>query len=845
VANVSSPSGGSLPSTSVYVKFTPSAVGSYGGNITCSSTGAVSTNKAVSGTGFAGKVWTGASSTDWGTAGNWAGGVPTTTDDVLIDGGTRQPTINLTNAVTIKSLVIGPTTASTLTFTNGNVSDKKLLVTGDVTIGATGTVTHAANPAGAGETHRLCLNVGGNVTIAAGGKIDVSSLGYFKDGPGGGGTGGGGYGGEGGRKDGNSAGTTYGSVTNPVNCGSGGGHSDIAAGGGVVRLAIAGGLTLNGSIAADGRGGTIWQDGSGAGGSINISAGTLAGTGTVSAVGGMNAADYGTAGSSGGGRIAIVLTNADDTAYTSLVVRAYGGGGIASGAAGTIYLKGTNQTYGTLIVNNSGGSASRNTLYQTNTNQFDTIITTNAARFVLGTNAQLTMTGCNWLSDTNSKIIVITGSGQIIASTLTIPTNATLSCSGTNRFTLNSEVIVAAGGRMTHETITSTGTDPENHKLIATINGSLNVMTGGQINVSAQGYGQEKGPGGFVDGTRGGGSHGGEGGGISSTTYGSVTNPVRAGTGGEFYNNQGGNAGGVALLIIRDGLTVNGTIAADGQVVGNIYTDGYGAGGSVNIVAASLAGSGTISANGGYQTGTGNGSGGGGGRIAVVLTNADDTAFAGLAAIRAYGGLQKGGYENGAAGTVYLKGTNTVYGRLLVDNNISATRRTLVGPLVTDATVGDVWLRNQGYMSISNGRTLTVYGSWSNAVATNAISGGTVELAGAAPASVWGGNTWSNLTITTANKTVSFQTNVIQYVYGTPAWSNNVTLKSTVDGTYWKLFKPSWGATQDVGVVTVQWSDAMVNTGATFRAAIGSTVSPVNTRNWTAVTPKGTMILLR
>jgi hypothetical protein len=51
VANVSSPSGGSLPSTMVYVRFTPSAVQPYSENITCSSVGAISQNKAVSGNG--------------------------------------------------------------------------------------------------------------------------------------------------------------------------------------------------------------------------------------------------------------------------------------------------------------------------------------------------------------------------------------------------------------------------------------------------------------------------------------------------------------------------------------------------------------------------------------------------------------------------------------------------------------------------------------------------------------------------------------------------------------------------------------------------------------------------
>gem|GEM_PF-2088591 len=51
VANVSSPSGGSLPSTTVYVRFTPSSVQLYSENITCSSAGAVSQNKPVTGTG--------------------------------------------------------------------------------------------------------------------------------------------------------------------------------------------------------------------------------------------------------------------------------------------------------------------------------------------------------------------------------------------------------------------------------------------------------------------------------------------------------------------------------------------------------------------------------------------------------------------------------------------------------------------------------------------------------------------------------------------------------------------------------------------------------------------------
>ncbi len=51
VAGASSPSGATLASTLVYVRFTPLTEMAYGGDITCASAGAVSTNKAVSGNG--------------------------------------------------------------------------------------------------------------------------------------------------------------------------------------------------------------------------------------------------------------------------------------------------------------------------------------------------------------------------------------------------------------------------------------------------------------------------------------------------------------------------------------------------------------------------------------------------------------------------------------------------------------------------------------------------------------------------------------------------------------------------------------------------------------------------
>ena len=70
-------------------------------------------------------------------------------------------------------------------------------------------------------------------------------------------------------------------------------------------------------------------------------------------------AGIGLGGGGGGGRIAITYT-----ANTfSGAMSAYGGGGYASGGAGTIYTKANNQSWGQLIVDN-GGQAGTNTSWQ-------------------------------------------------------------------------------------------------------------------------------------------------------------------------------------------------------------------------------------------------------------------------------------------------------------------------------------------------------------------------------------------------------------------------------------------------------------------------------------------------
>ena len=677
-------------------------------------------NDTVTIAAFAGKVWTGASSTDWNTPGNWTGGLPGETDDVLIDGAPygNHPTLNLSGgAVTIKSLSLGLTGASTLTFSNGDVTDKKLIVTGNATIGANGTLTHAPETATGSnpENHRLFLDVAGNVTIASGGAIDVSGKGYAaQQGPGAGSArNGGGHGGEGGLGYLSSVHSkTYGSITNPVNSGSG---SAGLIGGGVILIEVAGDMAVNGTITANGQGFTgTAVNGGGAGGSIHIAARTIMGAGTISSDGGRVFDSTGNRqrGGGGGGRIAVILTGSGATFadYELSQITAYGGSGEEqSGAAGTVYLKTLDQDYGGLIVNNSNLVTGAMTIFTNATYRFDSILTTNAGVLVTGAGATLDLTGCVLKSDstTNSLVsrLVFGPHSNAIVWPSAYTNTGTLSQRGTNQFAIPDDLTIASGGILSHEVNTATDTNRVN----IAIAGSLTVASGGAISVAGRGndsFGLGGGTG------RAGGTHGGLGGlGYLSTTlgttYGSVTNPVLVGSG------SGGTlrGGGVILIEVTGGMAVNGTIAANGQGFTGSGVVGGGAGGSINIATRTIMGAGTISSDGGRvfdSTNRGRG-GGGGGRIAVILTGSGATfADYELSQITAYGGSGESGYESGAAGTLYLQTAAQGAGRgtATINNNAQTTgARTqlppAVSPVLDELRYASVIVTNRGALAVT------------------------------------------------------------------------------------------------------------------------------------------------
>jgi hypothetical protein len=185
------------------------------------------------------------------------------------------------------------------------------------------------------------LELTGDVTITSGGAISLTGRGYTRgEGPGSyptnsGGHGGAGHGGRGGNGAAVPGGATYGSVTSPIELGSGSGLdcNGGGTGGGALRLYVGGTLTVDGEISANGStvGAACGSSGA-AGGSIWIHAINVTGSGIITANGTVSARTD--AGAGGGGRIAIYSCN-NSVPLANIV--ALGGGGTRPGQPGTVF----------------------------------------------------------------------------------------------------------------------------------------------------------------------------------------------------------------------------------------------------------------------------------------------------------------------------------------------------------------------------------------------------------------------------------------------------------------------------------------------------------------------------
>ena len=533
---------------------------------------------------------------------------------------------------------------------------------GDLLVTSAGMIRHWATRAG------LHLLIDDDMTIDPGASIDLDWRGHAPGaGPGVGGAGaqagGGGHGGSGGNaNDGGAGGIAHGSPIAPTDLGSGGGEDTNAAGvqagagGGAVRLDVAGTLTVNGLMTAGGQGVLGFEGGAGAGGSIWIDAGTLEGAGVIRANGGNGNNSY--SGGGGGGRIALYYAS---NSFTGTVT-AFGGAGYRRGGAGTIVYKPDADPYPHLITN-AGAVAPA---------AFTTI-----------------SAPVDW-----GNVSVVGGSNTFFAEEVTIhgaagvSSGSDLTFEGSNL--IMGDLSVGPTGRVTHR--------PQVPGMHLTVQGNVTVDGGGAFEANGRGHPSESGPGAGVSGAQAsGGGHGGlggaaNGGGGGGAAYGSVVAPVELGSGGGRDVNAGipgGPGGGALRLTVGGTLTLEGAMSVNGLGSGG-FEPGAGSGGSLWVSAGHLQGAGAMTAHGGNENTSWSGAGGGG-RIAVYYTS---SSFTGTMA--AFGG---DAWRDGGAGTVYTKAAADNLGDLRVVNG----RAGALTPMPVDVTViGDVTVDGQAELLVDH-----------------------------------------------------------------------------------------------------------------------------------------------
>ncbi|NQT93863.1 MAG: hypothetical protein HQ559_13975, partial [Lentisphaerae bacterium] len=383
-------------------------------------------------------VWTGDTDSDFHTGSNWdPSGVPDATTYILVDDTT---TLTVGSPATVEYALVGGENVTTMevnsAFTvvsnvdvgvNGTLeinNDPGMTVSNDVLVSYGGIVNH--NPNTTAENDTMMLTVEGDLTIAAGGAIDLDGLGYEeKQGPGhiyqyGHG---GSYGGRGGYTPGyplGDSGPTYGSITAPTNIGTGGGWYNLGGGfnhgGGAMKLTVGGTTALDGDLSADGvgipDGGTDSAMGGGSGGSVWLTTSALTGSGTITADGGLGNLTYDNGGGGGGGRISVVLTGSDS--FASVTMQAFGGASLVAtreGAAGTIYKQTQTQGagMGDLLIDNNGQTSVRSTYAPPETNAVaDELV--QATIIVTNDNSELALSTNIWVADilvyTNANLVL-------------------------------------------------------------------------------------------------------------------------------------------------------------------------------------------------------------------------------------------------------------------------------------------------------------------------------------------------------------------------------------------------------------------------------------------------------
>lgn len=713
----------------------------------------------------------------------------------------------------------------------------KVMIAGDVSL-MSGSWTHLGNVLSA--LYRLFVEVGGKMTVGADAVITAEGLGFYSQQPiaklyggDGAGTQGGTHGGRGAKNDNATGFTTrldpYGYCYAPEMLGTGGNWMGDLNGGGAIRLIVNGKLTLEGTVCADGIRNTVGNYYSGSGGSIWITAESIAGAGRLTA----NAKPTETSGS--GGRIAVTLTgeNADFSEF-DLVRQAEAFSqqvnSDSGGAVGTIYGEtvADGAGHGWLILKaKDGAKVPSSSLrygdpfsYEVKEIGFSHVTLTNNVRMRVG--AGCTLHVADTVFDTADKSGVV---NALVADGGTIDfgegkTVIGCPCIFSEKQTFPSGLEIAAGvtvtangglvvmGDMTVRSgasVTCDGPFETPIPLEVSVSGKLTIDEGGSIDVAGKGYPKGVSPvPQALEASWCASSHGGQGWWIGNDStvvpYGSIRNPLTPG-GGTICGSSGTGfaGGGVAILRVGGALVNNGYIGArslNGAVSGG--TQGVGPGGSINITAGTLSGSGSIDASSHDRAACcGANAVSGGGRIAVTLTDvgADFTDFS-TDRIVAYGGSS--GSRTGGAGTVYLRkaGQGLGNGTLIVRNLSSGSanevmKPTVIGGYVTDDEFGSVEISGGAILSLADNMKITVNGDWRNAASFVGGTGSSVTFAGTGSSVYEGTTTFVNVGCTTPGKVICFAKDAVLAVTGVASFSGGdksmVSLVSETEGAKWSV----------------------------------------------------------
>lgn len=499
-------------------------------------------------------------------------------------------------------------------------------------------------------------------------------------------------------------------------------------GNGAGQAITAGTLTIDsgGSVNADGEGfatqtgpgiGTL-HDGGSHGGKGGDSGGDGSWGATYGSISNPTSLGSGSQSSGGAGGGAVIISSAGTVTVNGTLSANGTTVSTRGGAGGSINITANTLTGTGTIRANGGGSCSSNACGGGGRISFDGVTTDTFTGTLTATGGSgggvKGHAGTIYLNAAKRSNLTLGGGGNL--------TSLRLGSDDSNSYTFGT-ITIQSGGTLEIDSNPSLNSGSGGAAIINVT--TLDVQSGGVLSGEGLGFDSGRGPG--KGGGFDGGTYGGEGGDNSSngvgTTYGSIIDPVFPGSGASAGTGNG-NGGGAIIISASGAVTVNGTIQADGTRV----TDRGGSGGSVNIVADSISGSGTVRASGAGGTNNANGSGGGG-RVAVAL--ASGTSFGSLT-FQAFGGLAIGSGISGAAGTVYLEDANdgSGDGELIINNNSTSTASgtdTLISSSVTDTAVGDVTIQNAGKLQMASSTTLTVSGDWANTAGT-ALTAGTVDF---------------------------------------------------------------------------------------------------------------------